>query len=81
MNYGEGISGAVLWWGMRSGDPGQSPARAWVRVRSSVVLCYLLSYLIEQTLSVNHHITSTSARPSDVQGSLLPRVGSAKTKH
>lgn len=38
-------------------------------------------YLIKQTLSVNHHITSTSAQPSDVQDSLLPRVGSAKTKH
>lgn len=61
-----------LWWGnfwsctpvgVRSGDPGQFPARAWVRVRSSVVLIYLLYYLMKQTLPVNHHITSTSTRP------------------
>lgn len=67
--------------GVRSGDPGQLPASAWVRVRSSAVLFYLLYYLIKQTLSVNPHITSTSARPNDVQDLLLPRVGSAKTKH
>lgn len=80
-----------LWWGnswshapvgVRSGDPGQFPASAWVRVRSSLVLFYFCFYFFfKQTLSVNRHITSTSVQPSDLQDLLLLRVGCVKTKH
>lgn len=44
---------------------------------------FLFFFLLffKQTLSVNRHITSTSVQPSDLQDSLLLRVGCVKTKH
>lgn len=76
--WGNSWSRAPMGWGQEI-LAGSQQVLGWGC--TSLVLFHYFLKNFKLTLSVNSHITSTSVQPSDLQDSLLLRVGSVKTKH